>query len=113
MSHATGEVYRDGRIVGYFEYDGTVDIACTALRATPEGVHDHWRADNDADCGCGGPGTEVTLYADYGSGFHWPGRACLACGAITAGLDPDGAGAGWPRDGRPAGAVDPDLRPGR
>jgi hypothetical protein len=105
MSHAHGEVYQGGRIVGYYEYDGTADIACSRIQESPEAVNASWRGDNWRECECGQDAEDVILYSDYGDGFHWPAKACLRCHAITDGQMPyaeDWApGPEWCKDGRP------------
>src|SRR4051812_49050638 len=93
MSHAMGEVIHDGRVVGFFEYNGTCDVACNRIFCDRNNLWDnHWRTQyvNDAACVCGeeSPGQEVILYADYADGFHWPATACLTCGVILTELNP-------------------------
>lgn len=94
MSHALGEVWTlVGQRVGWFEYNGTVDIAYTNICLTEEGVHRFWRSEK-AHAECSNPKehthTPVILYSHYGGGFHWLGRACLnlECMAITDGMIP-------------------------
>ena len=88
MSHAHGKVkFEDGTVL-YYEYDGTVDLACTALRSSRKEVSEHWRADNMAECECGSPPEKVRIAADYGNGFSWDGAACRGCMSITGGIEP-------------------------
>ena len=106
MSHANGEVVdpRTGARLGWFEYNGTCDVCCTRIYPTREGMCDNWRADNIRGCSCGKPPVAVILYTDYGYGFHWPGSACLGCGAIVGGTRPfdDDTTDHLPARGRPA-----------
>lgn len=100
MSHAQGTVYRpSGECVGYFEYDGTRDVACTAITPDRDTLSENWRSDaNERDCTCGQPSVPVVLYSSYGGGFHWPATACLRCGAIVSGITFE-----EPTDGHPFG----------
>ena len=91
MSHAHGKVkFEDGTVLCY-EYNGTVDLTCTALRRTHEEVSKHWRADNMAECTCGAAPEKVRIMTDYGDGSSWDGTACRKCMAITGGINPDDA----------------------
>lgn len=108
MSHAMGRVYRDGKIVGYYEYNGTADVTCTRINTTEDEVNDLWRTDAAwRNCACGKPDVDVVLWADYGCGYHWPGKACLECGAITDGFSPyqdeEDYCRAFPKDGLPEG----------
>jgi len=90
MSHATGTVYSTDRstILGYFEYNGTCDVACTAIQKTQEALNENWRGPGCMkECSCGKEPTDVVLHSDYGSGFHWDSKACLECMAICGHLD--------------------------
>ncbi len=88
MSHSLSEVWTDdGLLVGYFEYNGTVDVCCTRVQRAPEGVSAHWRSEgNSSACSCAGSGQPVVLYTTYGGGFYWSGRVCWNCMAITEGI---------------------------
>ncbi len=88
MSHAHGEVIKDGKIIGHYEYDGTADIVWTKIRATTAEVWAHWRtAANRAKCTCEKPEpVKVILYSSYGNGFHWPGKICEICQVIVDGI---------------------------
>jgi hypothetical protein len=93
MSHANGEVWTpDGKLVGFFEYDGTCDFACSTIWRTPEELADNWRKDSiNRKCGCGPDGsTDVILYTDYANGSHWSAKACLKCMAVTDRFEPYG-----------------------
>src|SRR5687768_10382284 len=110
MSHANGEVIRDGRTVGWFEYNGTGDYALRRVFGTYEELHRHWRTEHaeEADCVCGEPPADVTLYTDYGGGFHWPAKACLRCSAIVDGTHPYPDDADYSAtDGRPPASSAP------
>jgi hypothetical protein len=87
MSHSMGEVWSaDSKLLGYFEYNGTCDVARTRVYQTPDDVSANWRGDNDRKCVCGGSGQPVLLYTTYGGGFCWDGRVCWNCMAITNGI---------------------------
>lgn len=101
MSHAYGEVIKNGLIAGHFEYNGTVDVALTAIQPDVDGVKHHWRSPgNCRDCLCSHPGSDVVLWTSYGGGFWWPSTACLKCMAITGNPDP-WRDEGYPVDGHP------------
>jgi hypothetical protein len=90
MSHAVGEVWTvTGELKGYFEYNGTADVACTKIFLTETDLWNNWRKNVYANCTCEDKNTLVILYSDYGYGFCWLGKACLICNAITEGLSPD------------------------
>ena len=95
MSHANGMVQFPDKTVMHFEYNGTSDVTDSVLWDTSEEVHAHWRGDIWNECKCGRD-EPVTLFTDYGGSFHWPGRACRHCRAITAGLEPDETTDGTP-----------------
>lgn len=115
MSHAMGTVWSlEGKILGYFEYNGTADVAYSAIHDTCDQVKEGWRtASNSRDCLCArkdnradrssdgldgpGHGTLVILYTNYARGSCWLGRACFKCKAITDGYFPT-AIAGLPFD---------------
>jgi hypothetical protein len=84
VSHSPGQVLDViGEIVGYFEYNGTVDVARAKIFATADERDEAWRQDQPAPCSC--PGVDVTLVAE---GFTWEGRACLEHGFIVSGTSP-------------------------
>ncbi len=86
MSHRVGEAIRDGKTIGYFEYNGTVEaLFSLVLRATAQEVHDHWREDADDDwddCTCGAEHVTVLLFDGH---WFWPGSVCLSCMRIILG----------------------------
>lgn len=89
MSHANGQVFKlTGELLGWFEYNGTEDTACSRIYATKQEMKAHWRTDNERECTCGKLPQSVILFTDYGSGFRWKAEACMACLAITSGFDP-------------------------
>lgn len=97
MSHAIGEVWTvTGEGKGYFEYNGTADVACTRIFLNEKELHNNWRKDVFANCLCNQPSTLVILYTDYGWGSYWLGKACFICNAITEGLSPDSSLRGRP-----------------
>lgn len=95
MSSSIGMVVKDQKVVGYFEYDGTADVAISAIRRTSEEV---WKARDERDtllfnnvwrrCTCSNDHDDVLLYTDYGWGFYWPAKVCLLCKAITTNTMP-------------------------
>jgi hypothetical protein len=89
MSHANGLVkFSDGEVM-HFEYNGTSDLACTALKRTYKELLADWRTErNMAVCRCD-KAESVEMATDYGSGSGWQGKACRVCMAITDGIDPD------------------------
>lgn len=91
MSHQQGEVRSsDGAVLGYFEYNGTADIACTAVWPDAKALWEHWRKPEQfRTCSCAAPQrAPVVLWANYGSGIEWPSEACLECMTITGETDP-------------------------
>jgi hypothetical protein len=88
VSHTLGEIWsqEEARLLGFFEYNGTCDIVCTRVHPRVEGVEQNWRADNQRECSCGEESQPVILYTTYGDGYHWPGRVCWKCEAITSGI---------------------------
>ena len=93
MSHAHGAVKFEDGLVLFYEYSGTGDYVCTALKRTQAEVSRDWRSPaNNAKCTCGAS-ESVELMTDYARGLSWPGKACRRCMAITDGqfpLDTDG-----------------------
>lgn len=89
MSHALGEVIHNKTVVGYFEYNGTVDIAKRDIHSSADAVDRNWRKPCTHNCTCKQPPVDVVLWSSYGGGFHWNAKACLNCGEITDGLMPD------------------------
>jgi hypothetical protein len=94
-------------------------VVLPTIRSTREEVASHWRSGAWAECGCGRPAVDVVIYSDYGFGFHWPGKACFDCLAITDGLLPYGDPVTgldrptWgPHDGRPEDCDACKLREG-
>jgi len=84
VSHSPGQVLDViGEIVGYFEYNGTVDVARPKIFATAEERDAAWRADQPPPCKC--HGDDVTLVC---GGLTWDGRACLEHGFIVHGTSP-------------------------
>ena len=86
MSHASGEVIKNKKVVGYFEYNGTSDIVFPKIRDTLQEVSDNWREEDpfDRKCTCNNPHDEVIIWSSYGAGFYWGGQACLVCRVITS-----------------------------
>lgn len=96
MSHSSGTVYTEDRstIIGYFEYNGTVDVACSSVQKTADDVWKHWRTpESMRQCTCGQPILQlVVLDADYGGGIEWESVMCTTCMVIVDKFDP------WPVD---------------
>lgn len=94
MSHSSGVVRVGGLCVGYFEYNGTSDIAMPRIYRTFEEVSDNWRDKlglqpyNEPVCDC--EKIPVVLHAHYGNGIEWDSEACLEHMRITGELEP------WP-----------------
>jgi hypothetical protein len=92
MSHAMGIVYsKDHKdILGYFEYNGTSDVACSKIQDIPERVSYNWRKDGAlGKCDClEGNHIPVILFTYYGDGFEWESEYCPKCMVITGQLDP-------------------------
>lgn len=88
MSHANGLVkFPDGEVM-HFEYNGTCDIVCAALKRTYAELRRDWRSPaNEAKCICEKE-EPVEMMTDYGAGYSWNGKACRHCMAITEGLMP-------------------------
>jgi hypothetical protein len=94
MSHAVGEIWSTEKgffskqriLLGWFEYNGTSDIACTRVYNTREEMLANWRGNNSRSCFCKAVGQSVILYTDYGNGYHWPGRVCWNCMSIIDGM---------------------------
>ena len=105
MSHSVGEIIRHGAIIGYFEFNGTVDVVIPTIRASEDEVCAHWREEKERPCSCDAPPDEVLLYAE---GRHWPAQVCLACAAIVGelGVPEKFTGTSWheneyPKNGHP------------
>lgn len=89
MSSAKGTARRpNGAVVGYFRYNGTSDTVVPALFSTTIELEDAWRKEPNKWDSCSHDLETVTLHADYGSGFSWPGKVCLVCSAVREGLNP-------------------------
>lgn len=85
MSHSYGKVYeKEGKLIGYFEYNGTCDVALSAIQKTAEDVNKYWRSNqNCRECLCKSPiEKDVILWTDYGDGFYWNAKICENCMAI-------------------------------
>ena len=77
----------DLKIIGWYEYNGTVDVACTAIFETSDELSAAWRSERaDREC-CKDAAQHVEmpviLWSDYGYGFAWPSRTCVTCGVIV------------------------------
>jgi hypothetical protein len=97
MSHSEGQIWsRDGKFIGFFEYNGTVDVVCGRVYRTSEEMDENWRQDNHRRCKCGAEGAPAVLYTNYGNGFYWDGRVCLECMAVADGLMPEETTDGHP-----------------
>jgi hypothetical protein len=84
VSHSPGQVLDVlGDIVGYFEHNGTVDVARPKIFATAADLDTAWRQPQPDPCVC--RGIEVSLVCDK---LSWDARACLDHGFIVFGLSP-------------------------
>lgn len=104
MSHSIGIVYDfEGEVLGYFEYNGTVDYACSSVR-TLEEVESNWRTGAaEVPCNCIKEKRKpkwVLLYSDYGFGFHWPAQICENCKSIIHGTEPCNDIKGYPENAK-------------
>lgn len=82
MSHAYGTAtFSADNHIMHFEYNGTTDVAISALWDTKQEVTNHWREGIWNACVCG-KSEDVIFFADYGDGIHWQGKACRYCRAI-------------------------------
>lgn len=91
MSHATGYVFLDTPAsvqVGWFEYNGTSDVAIPMIYESAAELQENWRRGTWRVCNCGHAPTLVILRTDYGGGFEWHGTACFHCMVIVDGEDP-------------------------
>lgn len=85
MSHAEGQIIKDGKIVAYYEYEGCADFCFTRLYATRQELRDNWRTKQFAECHCQGSPEDVLVWSSYGDEGWWRGKACLHCMALTDG----------------------------
>lgn len=92
MSHDYGEVIVNGKVVGYFVYYGTTDYAISKIYDSAEESSNNWRNHIFQECTCGEKSIDAILWTSYGGkdGFHWNGKVCLICKAITEGFEPFG-----------------------
>lgn len=89
MSHSCARAVLDnGCIVGFLEYNGTVDQLWTPIiRASEDEVKLHWRGPEGCDpatwqpCGCAGDDAVIqvdyTLFPDKPGFISFPTRVCL------------------------------------
>ena len=96
MSRAWGSVHLlpSGAIAGWYIYNGTSDVAHSAIFDTYEkmcGAWSHATDDSwDRSCECSAQvAAPVRIWSDYGYGFGWLGVACLSCMTIIGPLCPD------------------------
>jgi hypothetical protein len=82
-----GIVYSENKkeILGYFEYNGTVDFAYSKVQKTKEGVNKNWNTSgNSGECVCNNKNyIPVVLHSCYGSGHDWESEICPLCMVIT------------------------------
>lgn len=76
MSHAQGVVLLADRVLGYFEYNGTVDVAMHKIYKTENELSENWRK-TQPSCSCVDGLTDVVLKVDSYDDFSWPAKACL------------------------------------
>ncbi|MBY0545842.1 MAG: hypothetical protein K2W95_00990 [Candidatus Obscuribacterales bacterium] len=92
MSHAYAEIIKDGKVIGWGEYNGTSDVMLPKIRESEEEVWKHWRERDpfQYQCKCAEPKPEpVIVYSHYGCRFWWKSEACLTCRVLTGELCPD------------------------
>lgn len=83
MSHTQGTVKtQDETLLGYFEYNATVDVARHQIFRTEDALAENWRLPQIAACSC--LGEPVTLRAT----LRWKGLACAKHMCITGNLAP-------------------------
>lgn len=88
MSHVIGFVlFEKDYYKLFFEYSGTVSQALPVLYETEKEVHENWKTYKDRKCVCK-KDENVKLYADYGNGIRWYGKACRHCMCISKDLSP-------------------------
>jgi hypothetical protein len=80
MSHQPGTLRIAGEIVGWFEYNGTVDIARSQIFPDEAALVAWWRKEQPLPCDC--PGEPVELSTETAS---WDGRACFAHACVVEG----------------------------
>jgi hypothetical protein len=83
MSHSNGAVIKNGEILGFFEYNGTCDVAISSIWPTFEDLRNNWHKDIWNKCKCDNQPLEAILYTNYGGGFHWLTWICITCKAIV------------------------------
>jgi hypothetical protein len=93
MSHAYGEVIKDNKVVGHFEFSCVVDVVfCNKIRDSKEIVSEYWRTRDTSvpwhECTCGKEPDEVILYIPEDA-CYWNAKVCLSCQLIISGFAPD------------------------
>lgn len=84
MSHSPGQILDvRGKVIGHFEYNGTVDAARSKIFATAGDRDAAWRQPQSEPCVCSG--VAVTLVTET---VTWNGRACFDHAFIVEGLGP-------------------------
>lgn len=80
----------DGVSIGFFEYNGTADVAQTSIYLTREELSKNWRTYQRVECQAPNDHehVDVLLNTSYGRGIEWKSQACLECMAITGNLMP-------------------------
>jgi hypothetical protein len=90
MSHDAGFVFSThGNLLGFFEYNGTVDLVQPLIHQTRQKLDEHWRKDPPKEAwtdSCSNQ-QEILLYLPA-LNLHWRGKACLQCKKISEGLQP-------------------------
>lgn len=99
MSHASGRIYTlladdrpggtgpkiKGNLIGWFEYNGTVDIALPTIFANADELSAAWRTHGfENQCACTVDLADVRIETDYAD-YWWHGKACLTHKCIAAG----------------------------
>lgn len=79
MSHAHATFIFSDRGPLFGEYNGTSDVMLPLMFSSREQVDDNWRKQEWKNCICKGEPISCIAHTDYGGGFWWYGKACLAC----------------------------------
>jgi hypothetical protein len=87
MSHSSGKITKlDGTLVGYFEYNGTVDTALPRIHDTLDEVAVHWREPEPFrhQCDCAGD-LDIFVHPYSDEDRHWQGKMCTEHKCIVGG----------------------------
>lgn len=85
MSHSPGEVLVDGKVVAYFEYNGTADVAISKIYPNEWKRNNKWRTNGDERwllCTCEDESCRVKCVLQT-LPLTWNSEICLFCMVIT------------------------------